>query len=1527
MRGRIVGALLAATAIVALPAIPASAKQILPYHYASTFDGTGSTGGKFSTGETGAHAIAIDDSTGNVYVTDATETACPGPGKIISQFDASGQAVPFSALEGRSSLCTFHQAGGVQSILIFDNSGHNGGLFWSGAGEVFNYAPSGLANPNYPILPAVSASSEEAPFYFLNDMAAAPDGNIWYSVSGLRKRDPLTGKNLGGKVDYWFDAFEGGRPTRLTIDTEGNMYLAAPSFGSFVGAQKFAPESQLTYDSTGLKATSPLLVELGAKQVIDMAVDRSNNHVFLLERAGGFGNPYGEVTEFTPDGAKVQTFGLPEAPYGGLKEVQGIAVNSNTHDVYVSKGMSESGVDILKQGVAATVPDTTTLAPEPAATSAVLKGLVNPAGIDTTECRFEWGLTPAYTGGTRPCSEGDVFTGAADVAVSASLTGLTNGKTFHYRLAAKNANGYYSYGVDRVFEAAGTPSFTPPVLVKDVNTDSARLEVKVNPVGGTTRYWVEYGPEDCATPTCAKFPAAGEPLPSRTGAQTAALTLPGLTPGTPYHFRVVAQNGTGTASTPDQTLTTFPTNPTEDHCDNGQVRQQTRASLLMDCRAYELASARNAGGYDVESNVVPGQQPLPVYPDAQDSVLYALHFGLVPGVAGNPTNYERDPYVATRGADGWTTRYVGIPATAGGGLSDPFGSPLEDAGRDLSGFAFGGSGICAPCFEDGTSGTPVRLSDGSLVQGMAGALDPGPGAQQAGFVRDPLSADGEHLVFGSTSQFELDGNNNGDVTLYERDLDNEVTKVISKTTGGTTMSGTDIGEIAISEDGSRVLFARKVGLPDPAGNVPLHLYMHLADSAPSADVSEGSTTGVLFAGMTGDGEKIFFTTKDALLGADTDASVDLYEATVSGPANVDLELVSTGTGGSGNTDACNPPGEPRSWNAAAGNEGRCNVVAFAGGAGVATGDGTAYFVSPEKLDGGSNGEEQDQANLYVVRPGGSPDFVATIDSSTGKGGPPRPKHPLANSGFITGLSSPESIAVDQTNGDVYVSEAGAGSVSRFTSAGAPKEFSALGSNKLTGQNISQGESQIAVDSAPTSPFKGALYVTTNGSKVRVYASNGEKLGELAGFGEACGVSVDQSNGTVYVGSYPSSVYKFVPIASGAPGTVTKANYQPETQITLSGGEICNVEADSSGHVYAKAYYSGGSIKRYDASEFAVSPPTVPGTAVGFGNTMQSDPNNSDLYVDAGSQITQYDSSGSVIQSFGSAQISGSRGVGVDVLNERVYATNGNSIVEFGAEPQPYEPVSDAAIEHGVRQAAVHDSADFQVTSDGEFAAFSSASSLTGYLNAGFSEIYRYRATPGSESLDCVSCAPTNAAGTVDTSLTSGATNLIPDGRIFFESPEGLVLRDTNHLQDVYEWADGSIELISTGSGVTDVGLLGASSDGADVFFFTRQTLVPEDENGNAMKIYDARADGGFLFIPARLPCAASDECHGPGTVAPARPPINTVTGTGEPSAPVACRRGFVKRGGRCVKRRHRGHRHHRGPGAGSRPMNSTAGGR
>jgi hypothetical protein len=1037
-------------------------------------------------------------------------------------------------------------------------------------------------------------------------VAVDPDGFIWTTqeYGGSQKVDPDTGA-ISDEL-YFFNQ----NALKVIPDAAGDFYIMHPFFGSPTTVDKYGPESEFSDAEGGVGKLAPYRHTVTRNWAQDVAVDRSNNHVYVLEE-------FNKVTEYGPDGAPITSFGQAEGAYAGLQEGQTLAVNSSTHDVYVLTHDATPGVDVFRQGTPITVPDTTTTAPDIAPTSATLRGQLNPDGIATTDCRFEWGTTSAYENGTIPCSEGPAHTGSTPIEVSVAVSGLETGTTYHYRLAATNASGVYSYGADRPFQASSPPALEEPVVVNEVNTDSVRLNLQIDPHGGDTTYWVEYGADDCAASTCLKVPLDGRQLGSNLGAQQVSVKVEGLAPATRYHFRVIAQNEAGTDTTGDQFFITYPTNPSgADPCPNAQVRQQTGASLLLDCRAYELVSAANAGGYDVESNAVPGQEPLPAYPEAAGKALYSLHFGAIPGIAGSPTNFGRDPYVATRGGEGWTTRYVGIPATAGGGISDPFGSPLGGADDDLSTFAFAGESVCHPCFPDGSTGIPVRLPDGSLVQGMAGSLDPGAGAEPAGLIRQMVSADGRHLVFGSTSEFEPEGNGNGDVALYERDLVAGQTEVVSTTPGGATMTGDGIGELDVSADGSRVLFGQFVG-NDAAGDDLYHLYMHFAGSAASADVTPGGGTAVLFDGMTRDGRTVFFTSRQSLAASDGDTSADIYKAQVDGPGEVEVSLVSAGSEGTGDTDACDPVGAP-DWNSG-GGPGLCDTVAFAGGGGLAVDAGTFYFLSPELLDGNANGSDGD-ANLYVVAPGAGPRYVATLE-----------------------------------------------------------------------------------DENP-------------------------------------------------------------------------------------------------------------------------------------------------------------------------------------------------------------------AIQHAVHQAAVRDTADFQVTPDGAFAAFASTRSLTGFINRDFSEVFRFDIDGGE--LLCVSCAPTNAASTADDFLTSGGRNLADDGRVFFTSREGLVLRDTNELADAYEWTGEAVQLVSTGASTTDATLLSVSADGTDAFFFTRETLVPLDRNGNAMKVYDARAGGGFLFIPNLKPCAASDECHGPGTPIAPQPPINTVTGQGQPVTRSAggkkCKRGFVKRKGKCVRKHRKQRRKQRG---------------
>ena len=195
-------------------------------------------------------------------------------------------------------------------------------------------------------------------------------------------------------------------------------------------------------------------------------------------------------------------------------------------------------------------------------------------------------------------------------------------------------------------------------------------------------------------------------------------------------------------------------------------------------------------------------------------------------------------------------------------------------------------------------------------------------------------------------------------------------------------------------------------------------------------------------------------------------------------------------------------------------------------------------------------------------------------------------------------------------------------------------------------------------------------------------------------------------------------------------------------------------------------------------------------------------------------------------------------------------------------------------------------ARMQVTPSGSHIAFITASQVTSYDNAGKGQMYRYETA--TDRLICVSCKRAGGPPTADIYGSQNGLFITDDGRTFFSTDDSIVRQDTNGVFDVYEYSGGRPQLLTTGIGVgtgnkftgftglyTIPGLVSVSADGVDAYFATLDQLVTQDHNGEQLKIYDARVNGGF---PADLPppnCEAADECHG----ADSGPPAALVEGT------------------------------------------------
>ncbi len=184
----------------------------------------------------------------------------------------------------------------------------------------------------------------------------------------------------------------------------------------------------------------------------------------------------------------------------------------------------------------------------------------------------------------------------------------------------------------------------------------------------------------------------------------------------------------------------------------------------------------------------------------------------------------------------------------------------------------------------------------------------------------------------------------------------------------------------------------------------------------------------------------------------------------------------------------------------------------------------------------------------------------------------------------------------------------------------------------------------------------------------------------------------------------------------------------------------------------------------------------------------------------------------------------------------------------------------------------------------------------------------FRYSPAGDELTCVSCPPTGVAPAGSAKLENKGEayaadaqfdfltrNISADGnRVFFDSPEGLVLADTNGVIDPYEWeaegtgscesaeADGGcLYLLSTGTNPRPSFLGDVSASGDDAFLFTDQSLVSADQD-QLVDAYDARVDGGLASQhqgEGAAPCLG-EACKGASTSTPEESTAGSATFAG-----------------------------------------------
>lgn len=180
-----------------------------------------------------------------------------------------------------------------------------------------------------------------------------------------------------------------------------------------------------------------------------------------------------------------------------------------------------------------------------------------------------------------PGVEGQIAAGAANEPVGGTADGLLPGVHYEVKLVAENAAGPVQSTSD---------SFTTPVIAPAVTTGSpvhvglteATLEGELNPGGAETHYFFEYG-TTTAYGNSTPVQSISEELDS-THPVEAQLT--GLDPHLGYHYRLVASNPVEEVRGEDQPFHTFAASA-GGGCANEAFRTGASAAL-PDCRAYEL---------------------------------------------------------------------------------------------------------------------------------------------------------------------------------------------------------------------------------------------------------------------------------------------------------------------------------------------------------------------------------------------------------------------------------------------------------------------------------------------------------------------------------------------------------------------------------------------------------------------------------------------------------------------------------------------------------------------------------------------------------------------------------------------------------------------------------------------------------------------------------------------------------------------------------------------------------------------------
>jgi hypothetical protein len=572
-----------------------------------------------ATGQFQPYAVAVDQSSHDVYVADEAEN------HRIQKFTANGEFILMFGKEVNKTADANLLSSAAERNVCTAVSGDT-----CGAG-----APG--SDPG-----AVTRSVA---------LALDASNNLWVAEG---EHERLEQFSPAGEFIAETPLPGAGEITSLAIDTDAS----SPSFGDFY-TLKSSHGSPNNVVSKRKPSGEPVETLDASGHPNALGLDPATGHLFISDQAKPESHP-GAATllEFDPSGAQIESFGTGNVV--GKPFANALAFDDAAQSLYVvsSEGQEGSAAQIFTVPLPGPVLlEGTSRATEIKKTAATLCAKLNPEGVETT-FRFQYLTEKQYEEDGKGFGAGTVETVASapigtDFEAHEAcqpVSPLTPATAYRFRILATNVNGSVT-GETASFQAL-PPAAIDSTSVVDVTSASATFEAQVNPLGDATAYRFEY----IAEAAYLENEAAGEPPFS--GAARAPLTdvpigageedvsvsqhVRGLAPHTAYRYRLLATNVLAPDGYAGPVLA-FTT-------------QASGAFGLPDARGWELVSPPDKFGASLES-----------FNEANVLVQSAVSGYAVTYFANGPTEPEPQGFqtrvrvLSTRGPNGWASRDISPP--------------------------------------------------------------------------------------------------------------------------------------------------------------------------------------------------------------------------------------------------------------------------------------------------------------------------------------------------------------------------------------------------------------------------------------------------------------------------------------------------------------------------------------------------------------------------------------------------------------------------------------------------------------------------------------------------------------------------------------------------------------------------------------------------------------------------------------------------------------------------------------------------